>query len=918
MCLCGKNTSGYTRTAWLPTDWSAPWACGADAVAHSTNYVMNSETNSLDESTADAVRVLMLEDNRVDVELVLSQLRRDAFQAQVRVVADERGFRAGLLDFAPHVVISDFSLPGFDGLSALRISRAEAPSVPFVFVSGTIGEERAIEALKGGASDYVLKDDLRRLVPAIRGALRQSELSRSRDVAEQLLTRSETRLKDIIDTSADWIWECDARWRFTFSSPSVASILGYGHHEVLGQSSLAYVDEKDRARLVDTLPSLPTGGSESHPLTFRWMHKNGGVRWLERKMVALREKDGTLRGVRGIDRDVTLRIQQETRIERLNRALQFLSGVNAAIVRIGQRRELLKEACRLAVQIGGYGMATVYLRAGESSAEPIVCRAVSASQAAARRPPSEPIDGNGPVGRAMATAEVVTIQDLGEPSLDVPDRDALLQMGLRSCIAMPFVIDGTAVGVVLLHAPEANAFTDAECELLKRFTGNIVFALQFHHNRESMEYLARFDALTALANRSLYIQRLDSMIAAAERDKRDLVLLVFDIAGLTVINDGLGHHAGDLVLQLVAERMKNIFRDSKCLCYLGGGRYAVMSTHGHDTGVATIVLRERVDFLFDAPFVVDGQELRLSVRAGFAEYPDDGRDAQALLHHAQTALDHAKQEGSRYLRHDPAMNAAASERLSITNSLRSAVAARDFRLHYQPKVAVGTWAVDGVEALLRWPTSNVSPGIFVPMLESIGLIDELGEWILEQALVETSQWNTSSRDKFRVAVNVSPLQLRQEDFADRVLAALERTGCAAANLELEVTESMLMTDPSRAAATLGRLREQGVSIAIDDFGTGYSSLQVLTRLPVDVLKIDRSFVADLTTNERHRLVVQTTITLAQSLGLKTVAEGVETQDHVQILGELGCDALQGYLIHRPAAPDSLNEWLEARCASGVA
>jgi diguanylate cyclase (GGDEF)-like protein/PAS domain S-box-containing protein len=876
---------------------------------------MSSETNILDKTTVDAVRVLMLEDNKVDVELVLSQLRRDAFQAQVRVVADERGFRASLLDFAPHVVISDFSLPGFDGLSALRISRTEAPSIPFVFVSGTIGEERAIEALKGGASDYVLKDNLRRLVPAIRGALRQGELSRSRDLAEQLLTRSEARLKDIIETSADWIWECDQEWRFTFSSPSVVSILGYGHHEVLGQSSLAYVAESDRVRLVEALPSLPTDGSESHPLTIRWNHKNGSVRWLERKMVALRGADGLLRGVRGIDRDVTLRIQQETRIGRLNRSLQFLSGANAAIVRIGQRRELLKEACRLAVQIGGYGMATVYLRAGEPSSEPIVCRAVSASQAAAKRPPSESINGTGPVGRAMATADAVTIQDLSELSIDVPDRDALLQMGLHSCTAMPFVIDGTAVGAVLLHASETNAFTDAEHDLLKRFTGNIAFALQYHHNRESMEYLACFDALTALANRSLYIQRLDAMIAAAQRDKHDLVLLVFDIAGLTVINDGLGHHAGDLVLQLVAERMKNIFRDSKCLCYLGGGRYAVMSTHAHDTGVATTVLRERVDFLFDAPFVVDGQELRLAVRAGFAEYPDDGRDAQALLHHAQTALDHAKQDGSRYLRHDPSMNAAASERLSMTNSLRSAVASREFRLHYQPKVAVGTGAVDGVEALLRWPTSTVSPGVFVPMLESIGLIDELGEWILEQALAETSQWNAASRGDFRVAVNVSPLQLRQEDFADRVLAALARTGCAAANLELEVTESMLMTDPSRAAATLGRLRENGVSVAIDDFGTGYSSLQVLTRLPVDVLKIDRSFVLDLATNERHRLVVQTTITLARSLGLKTVAEGVETQDHVRILGELGCDAMQGYLIHRPAAPDALGQWLEAHAAN---
>jgi len=855
----------------------------------------------------------MLEDNSSDVELISRQLRRDGFQAVQRVVADERGFRTSLADFSPQVILSDFSLPRFDGLTALKIARSEAPSVPFVFVSGTIGEERAIEALKGGASDYVLKDNLRRLVPAIRGAIRQSELAKSRDLAENLLRRSESRLQDIIDTSADWIWECDDERRFTFTSPSIAGILGYTRHEVLGRSCFDYVNGSDRDRLSEAFATLPTDGSEAQSLTLRWSHKNGDSRWLERKMVGLRTEGGQLRGFRGIDRDVTQRILQEARIGRLNRALRFLNGANSAIVRIRNRRELLKETCRLAVQIGGYAMATVYLRSNEANKEPIVCRAVSAEQSEAKRPPSEAIDSAGPVGRAMASAKPVIIPDLTQSSSQVPDCEALVQMGVRSCIAMPFVIDGTSIGAALLHANETNAFTEAELELLRRFTGNITFALKYLHDRESIEYLAYFDTLTALANRSLYVQRLDRMIEASKRDDQDLVLLVFDIAGLTVINDGLGHHAGDLVLQLVAERMKNIFRDSNCLCYLGGGRYAVASTHAHDTDVATTVLRERVDFLFDRPFVVNEQELRLSISAGFAQFPEDGGDAEALLHYAQTALDHAKQDGARYMRHDPSMNAAASKRLSITNSLRVAVERRDFSAHYQPKVSIGTGVVEGVEVLLRWPTHSVSPSVFVPMLESIGLIDEVGGWLLERSLLETSHWAHANVDPaFRVAVNVSPLQLRREEFADRVLAALAKAGADPSRLELEVTESTLMTDPSRAAAILGRLREHGVTIAVDDFGTGYSSLQVLTRLPVDVLKIDRSFVRDLATNERHRLVVQTTITLAQSLGLKTVAEGVETEEQMQVLRELGCDTIQGFLVHRPAAADVIGTWLESR------
>ncbi|HJR69726.1 MAG TPA: EAL domain-containing protein [Gammaproteobacteria bacterium] len=851
----------------------------------------------------------MLEDNARDVELILGQLKRDGLRIAERVVSDERNFQAALADFVPQVILSDFSLPRFDGLSALKIARANAPAVPFIFVSGTIGEERAIEALQGGASDYVLKDNLRRLVPAIRNAIRQREVARSRDLAEELLRRSESRLQAIIDTSADWIWECNAERQFTFSSPSIGAIIGHTRHSVLGRSSLDYVDARDRERLTEAFDSVSADESEAPPLTLRWAHKDGTARWLERKMVALHSDDGTLHGFRGIDRDVTPRVLQEARIGRLNRALQFLSGANSAIVRIRNRRELLKETCRLAVQIGGYTMATVYLRSSEDRKDPLVLRAVSAEQAAAKRPPSEPMDGDGPVGRAMQSADAIIVADFNAPDTRVPGQDSLVQMGVRSCIAMPFLIDGTPIGAVLLHANEPNAFIGAELDLLHRFTANIAFALQYLHDRESIEYLAYFDTLTALANRSLYVQRLDQMIAASKRDDTDLVLLVFDIAGLNVINDGLGHHTGDLVLQLVAERMKNIFRDSKCLCYLGGGRYAVASTHGHDSLVATTVLRERVDFLFDSPFVVDSQELRLSIRAGFAQFPEDGTTADALLHHAQTALDRAKQDGARYLRHDPAMNAAASERLSLTNSLRTALEKQEFDVHYQPKTVLATGAVDGVEALLRWPARAVSPSVFVPILEAIGLIDDVSMWLMERALLETSQWARGGQQAVRVAVNVSPLQLRREEFADDVLAALARTGADPNRLELEVTESALMTDPSRAAAILGHLRERGVTVAIDDFGTGYSSLQVLTRLPVDVLKIDRSFIQDLATNERHRLVVQTTITLAQSFGLKTVAEGVETEVHADILRGLGCDVLQGYLVHRPAPAGVIGRWL---------
>jgi EAL domain-containing protein (putative c-di-GMP-specific phosphodiesterase class I) len=326
---------------------------------------------------------------------------------------------------------------------------------------------------------------------------------------------------------------------------------------------------------------------------------------------------------------------------------------------------------------------------------------------------------------------------------------------------------------------------------------------------------------------------------------------------------------------------------------------------------AATVLRDQVACVFDAPFEIHGRELRVSIRAGLAQAPDDDTDAESLLQHAQTALEHAKKAGERYLRHRPNMNAKASERLRLINDLRRAVSERSFVLNYQPKLELGTKRVDGVEALLRWPPTHgspVPPNVFVPMLESLGLIDEVGSWVIVQALAETAEW-AQQDEAFRVAVNVSPLQLNREDFADRVLDLLATTAGGTRRLELEITESTLMADPRRASASLARLREAGVAIAIDDFGTGHSSLKVLSGLPVDVLKIDRSFVRDITTNRNHRLIVQTTINLADSLGLKTVAEGVETEEQAAVLAELGCRTIQGYLIRKPASAAETARWL---------
>jgi diguanylate cyclase (GGDEF)-like protein len=405
-------------------------------------------------------------------------------------------------------------------------------------------------------------------------------------------------------------------------------------------------------------------------------------------------------------------------------------------------------------------MATIQVRPMTSaSSKPFLNRAVSRKQSDAPRPPSEPLEGEGSVAQAFLSAEPVIITDMGDVSRPLANREAWLATGLRSCIALPLIIDGTAVGVIQLHSDETDVFRRDEISLLRQVTGNIAFALQHMHSEENARYLEYFDPRTALANRTLFLQRLEQMVRTSDDAQSSLSLLVLDLTGLTVVNDGLGHHAGDLLLQLVAERLKNEFGDSKQLCHLGSGRYAVASLDRVESNGGAIV-RERVASLFDEPFVIDEQEVRASVKAGIAQYPTDAIDSEQLLQRAQSALEHAKRSGHQYLKHSPSMNTEASARLSLTNQLRQYVAEQRFDLFYQPTLNCASGQVEGVEALLRWPVSeseSISPGVFIPMLETLGLIDSVGAWVMQRALRDTQAHLISEVPQLKIAVNVSPL-----------------------------------------------------------------------------------------------------------------------------------------------------------------
>jgi diguanylate cyclase (GGDEF)-like protein len=377
--------------------------------------------------------------------------------------------------------------------------------------------------------------------------------------------------------------------------------------------------------------------------------------------------------------------------------------------------------------------------------------------------------------------------------------------------------------------------------------------------------------------------------------------VLLDIERFKSINDSLGRPAGDELLKELAARMSHA-ADVGRLARIDADHFAVMVTEVQTEEELARLIEQRVEEIFDPPFRIGSSELRVSVKVGIAMFPADGADADTLFRNAEAALKNAKAKGERYLFYTQTMNARVAEKLSLENQLRQALDKEEFVLHYQPKVNLASGKLTSAEALIRWNdprTGLVPPFQFIPILEETGLIHEVGRWALRKAIEEYLRWRAAGLAAVRIAVNVSPLQLRDRGFIAEIEQVIGIHPLAAAGLELEITESVIMGDVKHSIATLQAIRAMGVTIAIDDFGTGFSSLSYLSKLPVDTLKIDRSFVIGMTVGPQGLALVSTIISLAHALKLKVVAEGVETEEQSRLLRLLNCDEMQGFLFSKP-------------------
>ncbi|HUG52568.1 MAG TPA: EAL domain-containing protein, partial [Vicinamibacteria bacterium] len=482
-------------------------------------------------------------------------------------------------------------------------------------------------------------------------------------------------------------------------------------------------------------------------------------------------------------------------------------------------------------------------------------------------------------------------------------------------IGVPLKSQGRTFGVLAVQTYDpAVRYREADRDMLASVSDQIAIALERKRAEARIEHLAYHDQVTGLANRRLLLDRLDMALAQARRDSSQIAVLFLDIDRFKVINDSLGHAVGDEVLRAVAQRLKGHIRRGDTLARMGGDEFTAVIRGVRHPGDTAKVAETILDAI-GQPLLVSGRELFVTAGVGISIFPEDGDDAETLLRNADIALHRAKEQGLDAFRlFQASMNEEAVQRLRLENDLRRALARNELAMHYQPIVDLATGRVQAMEALLRWhhpDHGTIQPSQFIPAAERTGLLASIGPWVLSQACAQAQSWPASDSPPPGVTVNISVRQLQNLSLVQHVKDALQASGLDPARLELEITETSAMLNPDATVQTLTAVKALGVRISVDDFGMGYSSLSQLQRLPIDILKIDRSFVHDVTADPGAAAIASTIITLAHSLGLKVVAEGVETAEQLAFLSERRCDRVQGYLISRPIAADGCRDVLAA-------
>jgi diguanylate cyclase (GGDEF)-like protein len=651
--------------------------------------------------------------------------------------------------------------------------------------------------------------------------------------------------------------------------------------------------------------ALASQSTERSEFEHRLCLPDGTERWLH--VIAQSAEDEGRRWVRGTVRDATqprkdaLRQRLEYKIARL------LAGDGRTETVIALALEAvctdLRWDCGALWSVGDDGLARC-AAAWHADNDPAAQQFVDASRSLTYRP------SEGSLGRAWGIGGVVRIDTLAAPSHFA--RDAMArQAGLTAGLIVPMASTDATTALELFGS---NPYV-ADSETLESLR---VIALQIAQYKQrklaegSLRFMASHDELTGLLNRSALQHELALAIRRSNRHQRQFAVMFVDLDRFKHINDTLGHGVGDEMIKICGERLTALLRDADVVARFGGDEF-VLLLENLSSPNDTVVLAEKVLACCAEPFVIEGRELHVSASVGVSVYPEHGGDAEALLKNADTAMYRAKEKGRNTYRFYAAeMNAQSTEQLMLEGALRHALERGELQMHYQPKMNLQTQRIVGVEALMRWHhpvLGMIAPVQFIPIAEEIGLIVSMGKWALEKACADSRAWQTGGLPQVLMSVNLSPRQFESRTLIADIRAVLEASGLEPSLLELEITEGAVMADPEHAVKLLRRIRDMGVGLALDDFGTGYSSLSYLKHFPLSTIKIDRSFINDLSQDADARALIDGIITLAHGLRMKVVAEGVETTAQLDYLRSRGCDEAQGYWLCKPMSADETRDFM---------
>jgi diguanylate cyclase (GGDEF)-like protein/PAS domain S-box-containing protein len=725
-------------------------------------------------------------------------------------------------------------------------------------------------------------------------------LNASRTVAKERVS-----LQALIDKVPDKLWVKDADSRFIIVNKAVELEYGLPASQIIGKTVFDLYPREVAQELFETEQRIIQSGQSTADRDERIIDASGQGRWLSTTKVPLLDEQNKAAGLLGLSRDITERRQAELLRAGQGQILELIA-MSAPLDEVLDRLVSLVES-QLTGILGSILLLDdqgAHLRHG---AAPSLSEAYTKAIDGVRIGPKV-----GSCGAAAHRRETVVVADIATDPLWEDFRELASEHGYRSCWSTPiFSHRGLVLGTFAMYSRTVRTPTEVEMALIEVTTRISGIAIERKHAEDRIHFMANHDPLTGLPNRKLLNDRLVQAILYARRYDRWATVVFIDLDNFKVVNDSLGHSAGDELLKIVADRMVRCVKPTDTVVRFGGDEFVILLFDQPANADLVSANLQKIRTAISEPVCIDGRTLQVTSSIGIANYPKDGDDAETLIGHADVAMYRAKEIGrDNFQFYTQDMNARVCEKLALQEELRNAIARSEFYLLYQPQVDLRTGRVFAVEALIRWRHPSlgiVPPDKFIPLAEETGLIVTIGDWVLHEACRQNRAWQDAGGPHITMSVNVSARQFAEKNLVERVARALDESGLQPVYLELELTETLIMQDVSAAIATMKELQTLGTGLSIDDFGTGYSSLAVLKSFPVSRLKIDKSFITDLVDDENDRAVTAAIISLGQKLNLRVIAEGVETDSQMAFLRENNCDEMQGYHFSRPVAPEDIEK-----------